>query len=77
MERMYPLVYLQHTLVRRVMEWDISKSISGVFLGKLGANEAYPAGHEKDVFELCPRLVRAEYPTGETSKLATTLSINS
>jgi len=72
MERMYPLAYLQHTLVRRVMEWDFSKSISDMALGKLGANEAYPTGHEKDVFELYPRLVRAEYPTGETPHLATT-----
>ena len=25
------------------MEWDLSKSISGVSLGKLGMNEAYAA----------------------------------
>ena len=54
------------------MEWDLSKSISGVSLGKLGANEAYSAGHGKDVFGLHPRLVRAEYPIGETPQLATT-----
>jgi len=72
MERMYPLAYLEHTSVRRVMEWDLSKSISGVSLGKLGANEAYSAGHGKDVFGLHPRLVRAEYPIGETPQLATT-----
>ena len=41
-------------------------------LDKLGANEAYPAGHGKDVFGLYPRLVRAEYPNGETPQLATT-----
>jgi len=65
-ERMYPLAYLQNTLVRRIMEWNLSKSISSVSLSKLGANEAYPAGHGKDVFGLYPRLVRTEYPTGET-----------
>ena len=54
MESMYPLAYLQHTLVRRVMEWDLSKSISGVSLGKLGVNEAYPTSHGKDVFALYP-----------------------
>jgi len=54
------------------MEWDLSKSISGVSFSKLGANEAYPAGHVKDVFGLYPELVRPEYPIGETSQLATT-----
>ena len=54
------------------MEWDLSKSISGVSLGKLGANEAYPAGHGRDVFELHPELVRAKYPTGKTPQLAAT-----
>ena len=52
MERMYLLVYLQHMSVRRTMEWDLSKSISGVSLGKLGINEAYTAGHGNDVFGL-------------------------
>ena len=41
-------------------------------LDKLGAKEAYPAGHGKDVFGLYPELVRAEYPKGETPQLATT-----
>jgi len=72
MERMYPLAYLQHTSVRRIMEWDLSESILGVSLGKLGANEACPASHGKDIFGLYPELVRAEYPTGETPQLATT-----
>ena len=73
MERMYPLAYLQHMSVRHVMEWDLSKSISNVSLDKFGANEAYSAGHRKDVFGLYPGLVRAKYPTGETPQLATTL----
>jgi len=72
MERIYPLAYLQHTSVRHAMEWDLSKSASGVSLGKLGANEVYPAGHGKDVFGLYPGLVRAKYPTGEIPQLATT-----
>jgi len=72
MERMYPLAYLQHTLVHRAMEWDLSQSISGASLGKLGVKEAYAAGDEKDVFGLYPGLVRAEYPKGETLQLATT-----
>jgi len=37
MERMYPLAYLQHMSVHRAMEWDLSKSISGMSLGKLSA----------------------------------------
>ena len=41
-------------------------------LGKLGANEAYPVGHGKDVFGLYPGLVRVKYPIGEAPKLATT-----
>ena len=72
MERMYPLAYLRYTLVRRVMEWDLSKTISGVSLGKLGVNEAYPAGHKKNVFGLFPEIIRAEYPKGEAPLLATT-----
>ena len=66
MERMYPLAYLQHMSVHRIMEWDLSKSLSDVSLGKLGMNKAYPVGHERDVLGLQPGLVRAEYPTGET-----------
>ena len=73
MERMYPLAYLQNTSVHRAMEWDLSQSISGISLGKLGVKEAYPADHVKDVFGLYPGLVRAEYPKGETPQLATTL----
>jgi len=69
---MYPLVYLQHMSVRCTMEWDLSKPFSGVSLGKLGANEAYAVDHRRDVFGLQLRLVRVEYPTGETSQLATT-----
>jgi len=61
MERMYPLSYFQHMSVHRVMEWNLSKFISGVSLGKLGIKEAYLAGHGKDVFGLYPGLVRAEY----------------
>jgi len=45
MERMYPLVYLQHMSVCRAMEWDLSKSIFDVSLGKLGMNEAYTTSH--------------------------------
>ena len=41
-------------------------------LGKLGVKEAYPAGHEKDVFSLYPGLVWIEYPKGETPQLDTT-----
>ena len=41
-------------------------------LDKLDVNEAYPAGHEKDVFGLYPEFVRAEYSIGETPQLATT-----
>ena len=67
-----PLAYLQHMSIRHAMEWDLSKSISDVSLGKLGANEAYAAGHGRDIFWLHPRLDRAEYPIGETPQLAAT-----
>ena len=60
MERIYSLAYLQHTSVHRAMEWDLSKSISGMSLGKLGVNEAYSAGHGSDVFGLHPILVKAD-----------------
>ena len=35
-------------------------------------NEAYSAGHGRDMLGLQPRLVRAEYPMRETPQLATT-----
>ena len=68
---MYPLAYLQHMSVRRAIEWDLS-SISGVSLGKLGANEAYASDHGRNIFGLHPRLVRDEHWIGETPQLATT-----
>jgi len=43
-----------------------------VSLGKLGAKDAYPAGHGNDVFGLFSGLVRPEYPKGETPQLAAT-----
>jgi len=72
MEKMYPLVFLHYTSVRRAIEWGLSKFISGVSFGKLGTNKAYPASRGRDVFGLHPRLVRAKYPTGETPHLAAT-----
>jgi len=72
MERMYPLAYLQHMSVCRAMEWDLSKSISGMSLSKWGANEAYAVSHGRDIFGLHPRLVRVEYPIGETPQLSAT-----
>jgi len=77
MERMYPLSYLQHMSVHRAMEWDLSRFVSGVSLGKLGAKEAFPAGHRKDVFSLFPGLVRAEYLKGETLSWPPSSTINS
>ena len=68
MERLYPLVYLQHMLVRCMKEWDLSKSLSGVSLGKLDVNEAYPANHGRGVLGLQPRLIRDEYQMGETPR---------
>ena len=31
--------------VHRTMEWDLFRFVSGVSLSKLGAKDAYPAGH--------------------------------
>jgi len=39
---------------------------------QLGAKDAYPASHEKDIFDLFAGLVRPEYPKGETPRLAAT-----
>ena len=72
MKSMYPLAYLQHISICRAMEWGLSKSISGVSLGKLGVNEAYAVGHGRDVLRLHPGLVKAEYLTGKTPQLAAT-----
>ena len=67
-----PLCYLQHMSVHRTMEWDLSRFVSGVSLNKLGARDAYPACHGKDVFGLFSGLVRPEYPKGETPQFAAT-----
>ena len=72
MERMYPLSYLQHMSVHRAIDWDLSRFVSGVSLGRLGAKEIHSAGHGKEVFGLFPGLVRSEYPRGETPQLGTT-----
>ena len=31
------------------MDWDLTKSLSGVSLGKIGANATYLAGHGREV----------------------------
>ena len=41
--------------------------VSGMSLGKLGAKDAYPVGHENDVFSLFSGLVRPEYPKGPSA----------
>ena len=71
-KRMYPLSYLQHMAVHRAMDWDLSRFVSGISLGRLGAKEVHSAGHGKDVFGLFFRLVRPEYPKGETPQFAAT-----
>jgi len=71
-EWMYPLSYLQHMSVLHGMEWDLSRFVSDVSLGKLGVKEAYLVGHGKDVFGLFSGLVKTEYPKGETPQLAST-----
>ena len=72
MERMYSLAYLQHMSVCWTMDWELVRPISGVTLGKIGAREAFTVGHGRDVLGLQPGLVRAEYPTGETTQLVAT-----
>ena len=72
MERTYPLTYLQHMSVRRIMDWDLVKPYSGVSLGKIGAHEAYIVGHGRCVLRLHPGLVRSEYPKAETPRLGAT-----
>ena len=62
MERTYPLAYLQHMSVRRIMDWDLVKPYSGVSVGKIGVHEAYTIGHGRGVLGLQPGLVRTEYP---------------
>ena len=54
------------------MDWDLSRFISGVSLGRLGAKEVYSAGHGKDIFGLFSGLIRPEYPKGETPQLGAT-----
>jgi len=74
MERMYSLSYLQHMSVHRTMNWDLSRFVSGVSLGRLSAKEVYSAGHGKDVFGLFPGLVNPKYPKGETPQLSATFN---
>jgi len=72
MERMYPLFYLQHMSVHRAMEWDLTRSVSDVSLGILGAKNVHSGGHGKEIFDLFPGLLRSEYAIGETPRLGTT-----
>jgi len=69
MERTYPLAYLQHMSVCRIMDWDLVKSYSGVSLGKIGVHEAYTIRHGRCVLGLLPGLVRTEYPKGRPPSL--------
>jgi len=54
------------------MDLDLSRFVSSVSLGRLGAKEVYSAGHGKDVFGLFLELVRPEYLKGETPQLGAT-----
>jgi len=72
MERMYPLSYLQHMSVPRVMAWDLARPVSNISLGILGARKVHNAGHGREVFSLFPRLLRSDHPVGETPQLSTT-----
>ena len=71
-ERMFPLSHLQHMSVRRLMDYELNKFLSGVSLGNIGANAAYPASHGREIIGLQLGLVRTEYPTGETPQWAAT-----
>ena len=59
MERMYPLSYLQHMSVHRAMEWDLTRSASGVSLGIIDAKRIHSGGHGKEVFGLFFGLIRS------------------
>ena len=72
MKHMFPLSYLQHMFVRRLIDWELSKSLLSISLGKLGANAAYPADHNREIIGLQPGLVRSECPTRETPQRAAT-----
>ena len=54
------------------MDWELVKPISRVFLGKIGAREAFAVDHGRDVLGLQSGLVRTKYPSGETPQLAAT-----
>ena len=53
-------------------DWEMAYSLSGISLGKIGANAAYPASHGREVIRLQSGLVKAEYLTGETPQRAST-----
>jgi len=44
----------------------------GISLRKIGANNAYPTGHSRELIEIQPGLVSFEYPIGETPQRAAT-----
>ena len=50
--------------VRRLMDWELTKSLSGVSFRKNSANVAYPAGHGSN--RNITWAVRTKYLTGET-----------
>ena len=49
----------------------VDQIFSIVSLEKIGNSTAYLAGHGTEMAGMKPRLVRAEYPTGETQRAAT------
>ena len=50
------------------MDWELTKMKPGVSLRKLGNNAAFPVDHGRDVVGLHPRLMKTEYPMGETPR---------
>ena len=54
------------------MDRELTKSLSGFSLWKIGNNTPYLACHGKEMAKLQPGSLRAKYPTGETPQRAIT-----
>jgi len=70
MAHMVPLSYLQSVSIRRQMDWDLTRELDGVTIGRITRHGAQRAGHGRSIDGMYPGLVGESYPQSETQKLA-------
>ena len=54
------------------MDWDLARVQSGVAIGGISYNTAFPVGHGREILALLSGSIRQKFPTGKTPKQAAT-----